>query len=223
MKNTNLPHKHKIIDTADLPRQIHTAATSCPTDTISNDSSGKTMDAGEMLKDTGEQPSLSTKILTYGKTADEREMKFVINPLEDEMRKRGATHKLIGDRTHAEEKIRKKVATRSFVISDHGFPSESTKTVVSFIPEDDPPEDVPQESNKAHNSPSHYSPKQPPINSPYPSVVLVTNKSIQPNPVKIEMFCTGRDRATALMNGEPGENKRAHDERCKIRSPLSPS
>ena len=66
MKDTDLPHK--TIAATDPPRQIHTAATSCPTDTIPNDRSGKTMDAGEMFKDTGEQPSLLTNT---------REMKFV--------------------------------------------------------------------------------------------------------------------------------------------------
>jgi hypothetical protein len=120
MKDTGLPHK--TVATTDLPRQNHTAATSCPTDTIPNDRFGKTMDAGEMFKDTGEQPSLLTNT---------REMKFV-EPLEDDMRKQEAAHKIISDRTQAEDNICKKVATRSFVISDHGFPSESTKTAVSL-------------------------------------------------------------------------------------------
>ena len=53
--------------------------------------------------------------------------------------------------------------------------------------------------------------------------MLVTNKSIQPNPVKIEMFCTGRDslkngEPPALMNGEQSENERAHGNRSSNRT-----
>ena len=112
------------------------------------------MDAGEMLDD-GEQPSPGNDC-TQNQHVHE---KFVSSTLENEMGKQETTHKLIGDRTQAEDNICKEVTTRSFVISDHGFLSESTKTVVSLVPEDDPPKDVPQESNKAHKSPSHYSPK----------------------------------------------------------------
>lgn len=51
----------------------------------------------------------------------------------------------------------------------------------------------------------------------------MTSKSIQPNPVKMEMFCTGRDslkngEPPALKNGERTENERAHGIRCSNRT-----